>query len=135
MSALDVDGQPGDDLVFTSLLTSGGAFVVLSEGGGTFAPAASLAGFTRVTRVESADLDGNGAPDLLGTNAFGGHAMVALGLGDGTFAPTQPLLFTATVASPFGPPTVVDLDGDGRPDLAAPVTGGDVIVLRNAGVP
>jgi hypothetical protein len=65
------------------------------------------------TAVVAADLNGDGKPDLVTTNAGNDTVSVLLGNGDGTFRPQQ--------SRGVGPGpvavAVADLNGDGKPDL------------------
>ena len=63
--------------------------------------------------VAVADLNGDGAPDLVTANAGSDDVSVLLGSGVGTFEPQQ------RFAAGNGPLSVAvaDLDGDGAPDL------------------
>ena len=80
--------------------------------------------------VTSADLDGDGAPDLISTLQDSNSVSVLRNLGNGTFAPpvTYPVgAYPQSVAS-------ADLDGDGRPDLAVANAESDTVsILFNRG--
>jgi len=80
--------------------------------------------------VESADLDGDGATDVVIPNTISDDVTVLLGTGDGTFAPPR------TFPGGDGPRTAVtaDFDEDGRVDVAVSnVFARGVSVLRGDG--
>src|SRR5438552_1418411 len=64
--------------------------------------------------VAVADLNGDGKPDAVATNNWGGSVSVLLGNGNGTFQ-TQAAFGTG---SEPGSVTVADFNGDGKPDVA-----------------
>lgn len=121
---LDGDGRPeivsgveGEPRLEIRQL-DGGAFV--RRPGAIDAPVSTRA-------IAAADLDGDGALDLLLTGPAS-HA-VTFGRGDGTFDPRMAL---STGAGIEGIPRVADLDRDGRPDVIECV-GGALYWRRNAG--
>lgn len=118
LSDLNLDGlldavvsfRNGDDLAYASLLSTGSAFV-LSEYGMT-------EGLSNVVHsLEISDLNGDGIPDLVGTDQ-GGTLLLYLGVGGGRFVPfdVQGSRLLAG-ANPFHV-AVGDWNGDGRPDFA-----------------
>ena len=122
----DMNGDGIADLV---VLGSSGDYnlqvaIALGKGDGSFKPpnrttfgAQALGG---EQQLAVADFNGDGKPDVLLANPFGGSG-IAFGGGDGTLVP----LGTATFASfnlllnlPLGGPTrVLELNGDGKPDV------------------
>jgi phospholipase C len=104
-----------------------GVWTAMNKGNGTFSPAQPVLGdfgYNQGWRVEkhpryAVDLDGDGKPDIIGFGDTG--VWTAMSKGDGTFHPAQPVL------GDFGynqgwqvekhPRYVVDLDGDGKPDI------------------
>lgn len=117
----DIDGDGLHDLIARDLFPAGpNVHVLLATGGGAFteiAPALAvppgMAGFT----PRLADLDGDGAVDLV---AFAAQptpmkTCVALGQGDGSFLPPLVSPAPSTFESKLD---VGDLDGDGMLDLA-----------------
>lgn len=135
----DVDGDGHADLV---AVTGGHAYAykgqssgVFLDGGDSFAGtlgdrrAGSAAGWWL---IDAADVTGDGHADLVGLHA-GGTAMVwpgqsnlDFGASASSFAGTMTL---ATAQSPgFDPIAVADVTGDGRADLVAAHTDGDVYV-------
>jgi hypothetical protein len=103
--------------------------IVLGRDDGTFeAPTVYPVGGSQPILPVVADLNGDGAPDIVTPNAgpATGNVSVLIGLGDGGFSPA--------VEYPAGPSphslVVVDLDGDGHPDL---VTGNAQAILFGVG--
>ena len=64
--------------------------------------------------LATADLNGDGKPDLVLVNLSANHLTVLLGAGDGTFPSAKSY---AAGPEPIGV-AVADFDGDGKPDLA-----------------
>jgi hypothetical protein len=120
--------------------------VLLNNGDGTFqAPRdyavgaftvggpATLTGLNDYRRdLAVADLNGDGAPDLVVVNHDSGDLSILFGRGDGTFAPEQRV---AATTAPFAL-AVGDVNGDRAPDLVVlDSTGGPVrgVVLPGRG--
>jgi hypothetical protein len=118
---LDGDGKP--DLAIAN--GAGYASVLLNQGSGLFGPAVDYAAGQTPVGIAVADLNGDGKPDLAVVvtgevlNGVNGNVSVLYNEGKGAFAP--PVHYpvgansTAVVAA--------DLNGDGKPDLAADDTG------------
>jgi hypothetical protein len=105
---LNGDGKP--DLA----VPSGTAVsVLLNNGDGTFAPAASFGIGTSPYSVAVADLNGDGKPDLAVANGSAYGASVLMNIGGGTFAAA------VDYVTDYGAVLVGDLNGDGKPDLVA----------------
>ncbi len=113
IALVDLDGDraldviaPHDDTDDISVLLGDG------KGGLRAAPGSPVSAGRRLGRTTTADVDGDGAPDLIGAGS--GAVVVMRGDGRGGFGPPR--------AEPAGSWVAVaaDLDGDGRPDLAAP---------------
>ncbi|WP_162136355.1 FG-GAP-like repeat-containing protein, partial [Zavarzinella formosa] len=89
----------------------------LGAGDGTFAPApgSPVPVGQSPNSVVIGDVNGDGKPDLVAANAYDGTVSVLLGNGDGTFAPAP----GSPVPVGSGPDSVsvVDVNGDGKPDL------------------
>ena len=86
--------------------------VLLGNGDGTFQPKRSLFGGNFVEAIASADLNGDGIPDLM-TSSFTSNMRVYAGNGDGTFGPEA-----SYIGGRFGEfMTTADLNGDGLPDV------------------
>jgi hypothetical protein len=78
--------------------------------------------------LATADLTGDGIPDLIATNSGtptnpGDTVSVLLGNGDGTFGPQR----TYTVGSQPYAVAVADVNGDGKPDLIVANSGSDTV--------
>lgn len=141
--AEDFDGDGDADIAVLSRgeeeTTPGTLKVFTSAGDGTFGPpvthaVGSVAG--RIDgRIAAADLDGNGALDLVVGNRFSGEVSLFFGNGDGSFAGAKN--YSGGLAPEFV--ALADLDGDGDLDIAAtgesPVHAGpeDLAILLNEG--
>jgi hypothetical protein len=120
LAAADFDGDGVPDLaVVNGVVGTGTIRVLLGHGDGTFGPAQVYTVGKEPTSVATADLNGDGRPDLAVANADSGSfqkstVSVLLNQGGGTFG--------AAVGYAVGldPQAVVagDFNGDGRPDLA-----------------
>jgi len=115
---------------------NGNLDILLNQGGGTFAPAASYPAGDYLSAVAAADLNGDGQPDLamLDSNS---EVSVMLNEGSGSFV--GPLRYSAQhAAAAFA---LGDVTGDGRVDVVSAVplifvsswTLGDVSVMVNGG--
>jgi hypothetical protein len=119
----DLNGDQNPDVAF--LNSSSGGSVVLSNGDGTLkTPAAAILTVdqlsTSIGPSQVADMNGDGRPDLIVGSVSGpaknkGSLSVLVGNGDGTYQapvtyPLPPILIWFLVS---------DLNGDGKPDVAA----------------
>jgi hypothetical protein len=108
----------------------GGAIsIFLGNGDGTFRAAPTI-GASFPGSVVSADLNGDGIPDLVAVTSFNSNLIsLFLGNGDGTFQPEMD--FTAVVA---GGIAVGDFNGDQKTDIAVGgYIGNSVLTLLNTG--
>jgi hypothetical protein len=141
ITAADVDGDGHLDIV----AAHGDSIVVqLGDGKGHFTIADQIQVGIYPVRVRVADLNGDGIPDVLVSTMFNGagtNSLKALpGLGGGRFGPPT-ILFQPgeSYMSPYiAPPhfAIGDLDGDGKPDIAALDTASwlgepQIVTLRN----
>src|SRR5262249_30844971 len=95
----------------------GGVLVFLGNGDGSFQSPASYGAGTNLTFITAADVNGDGAADLMVATRppnSGYQIGVLLGNGNGTF---KPATYNPTT---YGPNWIAvgDLDGDGKMDLA-----------------
>ncbi len=134
LETADVDADGQQDAVFTEDL--GVVSVLLGRGNGTFGPEIETDVESSAQSFSVADLDGDGALDLVVGNVLDAKALtLARGRGDGSFHPVE--------TYPLGERTlrarVADFDGDGALDVAALVEDnnftpghGFVMLLPNA---
>jgi len=125
--ASDLDGDGKQDLAVYYLYDypSNQNFlgILLGNGDGTFQPLqATPAGPNPFGVMRSADVNGDGIPDLVSTSPGGGATqdiLIALGRGDGTFSePQRYAVGCGPYYLAFG-----DFNGDGQVDLAASTFG------------
>ncbi len=137
VAAADLNADGKLDLVVTNQ-QSASVSVLLNTGTmgaatAAFAAQQSFTVGTNPTSVAIADLDGDGKPDLIVTNASSGTISVLrnttpAGAATPTFAPQQTF---ATGSYPFSV-VAVDIDGDGKIDLAVANVGSSTVsVFRN----
>ena len=106
---------PGDDATgFAGGETQGRVFVLLGQGGGTFAPPVFYDVGQNPSDIAIGDLDGDGYPDLAISNKDDNTVSILVNLQDGSFAPS----FTVDVGAAPTSVDIVDLNLDARPDLA-----------------
>ena len=72
------------------------------------------------------DVDGDGIPDLIKQQANTSDLLIRYGKGDGTFSPAQ----TFAMNVDGSPNRLIDLNGDGRPDLVLTTTTGIAVLLN-----
>lgn len=130
----DVDGDLDLDLVVAEYGAST-VSVLRNVGGGTFAPRVPWSAGFYPSDVDGADLDGDGDLDWAVADAFslstGAGSRVVLLWNDGTGAYPGPTLLPSS-SSPRSV-RAVDLDGDGRVDLAVLNASGNLSVFQNLG--
>ncbi len=132
LASADLDGNGTPDLAVATYRYAG-IHVLLGRGDGSFSsdtlPFGSSGYFTSLALP---DLDADGKPDLMAVAGSDGTLYTYRGNGDGTFGP-QPRRVAAS-NSFLGRPTVADLDGDGKNDVAtADGSVGEVVVMKGRG--
>jgi hypothetical protein len=106
--------------------------VLLGNGDGSFQAPVFLDGLTNMDLVTTADLNGDGIPDIIAGFSHvstGGSLGVFLGNGDGTFQPVIPYRQTISPAAM----ATGDFDGDGIVDLAVVDTRQQLTIYRGKG--
>jgi hypothetical protein len=125
---VDVDGDSDLDLVWTPRVI-GGLRSSRNDGTGTFGPVELHGTCLATVGFRVADLDGDGSLDICHACALESKLVVLYGGATGFELPRN-----YDVPGMPGTPAVVDVDGDGQPDLAVPMeNGAALVVLRNAG--
>ncbi|MFO0860545.1 MAG: FG-GAP-like repeat-containing protein [Phycisphaerales bacterium] len=127
---LDGDGKP--DIAFAD--QTGGTRVVRNNGNRNFAAVVFFGSGSQPTSVAMGDLDGDGRPELAVAN-YGSNTISVLqntSPGGGIVAFAAPVNYDAGLGAYSV--AIGDLDGDGKPDLAAANQGSSTVsVLRNTG--
>jgi hypothetical protein len=120
MTVGDLDGDQRAEVIITSLDSTA---VLANDGTGVFTPGAP---FPSQWRAVLQDLDADGHLDLA---TYGTVAAVSvhLGNGDGTFQPASHVATPAVIRRLV----VVDIDGDGDPDLAGDTPTATVVLVGN----
>jgi hypothetical protein len=138
----DVDGNGYPDIILTNAVSATPAgeghrvSVMLNGGGMNFAAPASYPTGFKVNWAATADLNGDGKPDIVTANPGSWDVSVLLNKGNGTFADAVDYLTGAQPASGNAPGAVAlaDFNGDGRMDVAASNSAeNNVAVLLNQG--
>lgn len=117
IAAADLDGDGDLDLAVSAqgFPGEGSVTVLWNAGDGTFPSSVALAATGSFSDVAVADVNGDGRPDVLATEAFAGVVSVFLALPQGGFGAEQ----LATVGGLTQALALADLDGDGRLDLVS----------------
>jgi hypothetical protein len=128
VAVADLNGDGHLDLIVTDGQSGFGIVnavsVLLGNGNGTFRAEVHYPAGGNPTAVAVADLDGDGALDVVVANEFGSTVSVLSGNGDGTL---KPQIYFGTGTEPTGV-AVADLNRDGVPDIAT-ISGTGLSVL------
>ena len=141
LSSGDLNGDGKPDLVVSNLHVNGFSLDVdtVNVMFNTTTPGSATASFTAAKTLDSsqssfnvADVNGDGKPDLVGTDVIGNKVNVLLNtMAPGGLVPSFAKQTINATGNP-GSVQVVDLNGDGKPDVAFAGAGGNVIgVLLN----
>jgi hypothetical protein len=121
----DRDGVP--DLVVATL--EGGPYISRGCGDGTFEDPAPIApGKCVFFRVAAGDFDGDGWIDVAAAPGCAGGVVVFRNLGNGSFAPSKPLVVVDGTPVQAG-----DFDGDHRDEVVIVAGNGDAAMIRSFG--
>ncbi|MEA2741661.1 MAG: large repetitive protein, partial [Acetobacteraceae bacterium] len=133
---VDLNGDGRADIVTTgsSLINSVLVYsvsVLTNDGTGKFIPGTSRALSSDVSRIASADVNGDGKADIIVIGGTAGNNLVTVLLGDGAggFAPAAVTSLGATLPGiSFG-----DVNGDGRADLVLQGNDGSISLMTSDG--
>jgi hypothetical protein len=132
VAAADFNGDGKTDLV--AIDGNGFLSVFIGNGDGTFQPALNYATGTSsyISTIAVGDFNGDGRADLAIVGTYGYTLTIVLGNGDGSF---QPPVYSTGIAIDFSQYSdafvALDLNGDGKTDLAIPGDGGVLVLLGN----
>jgi hypothetical protein len=103
--------------------------IFLGNGDGTFQPRQDFPVRPRPDSVAVSDVDGDTTLDLLVTYVSTNDVIVLRGNGDGTFQAPVAFAIGVGIESFTTAIAVVDVNGDGRPDIATANSGDGVSIL------
>lgn len=109
VAVVQLDGARGPDVLL------GRGKTLLQNADGTFAPGPDVSALAGPTEAQVADLDADGAPDLISTNSTLATTTVVYGVAGGILSAPQSGLRSTSVE--MLSPSFGDVDGDGRLDL------------------
>ena len=104
-----------DGKVDLALAVESGTLVLAGNGDGTFRQAGAVRDSSDPLSLGTGDFNGDGIPDLIVGNYYGGKIAVLLGNGDATFREVSPVVSKGDNYSI----AVADLNGDGMADFVA----------------
>ncbi len=135
----DLNGDGVADIAVTNE-TDGTVTVLINNGSGAFTTTHTYSTDSKPDSVAIADFNGDGANDLAVANQNGNDVSVLLNQGGGTFGGAANYCVVSVTgacnsASEINPLSVVavDLNGDGKPDLAVASATQSVVTLLNNG--
>lgn len=135
----DLNGDGIADIAVTNE-TDGTVTVLINNGSGAFTTTHTYSTDSKPDSVAIADFNGDGANDLAVANQNGNDVSVLLNQGGGTFGGAANYCVVSVTgacnsASEINPLSVVavDLNGDGKPDLAVASATQSVVTLLNNG--
>lgn len=127
----DLDGDAKPDLVVPSAVNNFSSVLKnnSTKGNFSFGSALLLSGYTH-SYMDAGDIDGDGKTDLVSGDYSGSRIAVYRNTSSaGTISMANPVLLTAGT-NPTGV-AVSDLDGDGKPDIAAVAANHNLSAFRN----
>jgi hypothetical protein len=119
-AVVDLNGDGRLDIVAgrATVPTAGieGVCSILNQGGGSWGAPVCISTANNMRAIATADINGDGKQDVVGTSLTSNRVTTLLGTGTGAF--TTETVYGPLTNIPIGPPSLADLDGDGDKDLA-----------------
>jgi FG-GAP-like repeat/FG-GAP repeat len=114
------DGKP-DLVVINPSFSSPGVEVFLGNGDGTFQTTPVTTSMSiSLSTFAVADVNGDGHPDLIAEDSFGGNVYIFHGNGDGTFNTTNPPNYVLPYSGVPTPIYIASVNGGSYPDIIVP---------------